>query len=92
MDWPICLYDFTIKARCPNYFVFKVYQPLTSFEISNYFDYSTGGRYEPACATIIDQHGLVIERNYHLCSVPQFENNFKAMMRSDELIKSDSVS
>lgn len=37
-EWPICLYDFTIKSKCPNFFVFKVLQPLSSFVINDYFN------------------------------------------------------
>lgn len=36
-DWPICLFDFTIKQKCPNYFAFKVQMPLNTFRRENYF-------------------------------------------------------
>lgn len=35
--WPICLFDFTVKTKCPNMFVFRVLDPLNSFVIDKYF-------------------------------------------------------
>lgn len=35
MKWPICLYDFTIRSRLSNFFVFKVAKPVRI--IQDYF-------------------------------------------------------
>lgn len=42
MHWPICLYDFTVRTRITNYFVFKVAKPVKV--ISDYF----GAEQDPA--------------------------------------------
>lgn len=82
-DWPICLYDFTIKSKCPNYFVARVQAPLTSFVIDTYFKNSTGGNYKPDTTISTDPCDLLIERNNHLCT-SQFETNFKALFTQAE--------
>ena len=28
-EWPVCLFDFSFKSNCPNFFVFRVQQDLT---------------------------------------------------------------
>lgn len=35
--WPICLFDFTIKSKCPNYFIFRVQTPLNELMQEDYF-------------------------------------------------------
>ena len=42
-DWPICLFDFTIKSKIPNIFVFRVGGQLDKYVIDNYF-YSKGNK------------------------------------------------
>jgi hypothetical protein len=46
MHWPICLYDFTVRSRITNFFVFKVTKPVKI--IHDYFgeevdDHHSGG-------------------------------------------------
>jgi hypothetical protein len=36
-EWPICLFDFTVKQKCPNMFVLRMLEPLTFFIKDNYF-------------------------------------------------------
>lgn len=36
-EWPICLYDFSFKSKCPTYFAFRVGKPLQTFVIDDYF-------------------------------------------------------
>jgi hypothetical protein len=42
-SWPICLFDFTIKQKCPTQFVFRTGHLLTSFVNPDYF-YSQGSQ------------------------------------------------
>ena len=43
MNWPICLYDFTVRSRITNFFVFRVTKPVKV--ISNYFGEETEEKY-----------------------------------------------
>ena len=38
-EWPVCLFDFTIKNQNPTYLTFKVKQNLDTFMIHDYFDF-----------------------------------------------------
>ena len=72
--WPVCLFDFTIKSRCPNYFIFRVQEPLTSFIREDYVKTAKTGIYVPKEA---DHRSLLIERTSHVCSIEHFEQNFR---------------
>lgn len=37
INWPVWLYDFTVRSRIPNFFVFKVAHPVRIY--SNYFEF-----------------------------------------------------
>ena len=69
--WPICLYDFSFRNKCPTYFCFRVQNDLTEYVRDDYFfgetqpderkvqmrnQFDTGNTSE-----------LLIERNVHLC-------------------------
>jgi hypothetical protein len=36
-EWPICLFDFTTKSKCPNYFAFRVFNSFNDFILEDYF-------------------------------------------------------
>jgi len=36
-EWPICLYDFSFRNKCPTYFAFRVGKPLVSYVVDDYF-------------------------------------------------------
>lgn len=66
--WPICLFDFTMKNKCPNYFRFRLGNLLDSYIIHDYFNHSqTGGDYK---APLLKNEAteLLIERNEHICT------------------------
>lgn len=80
--WPVCLFDFTVKSKCPNFFVFRVQPPLDSFVKQDYFyaggSPAVGGLYKPSKQPELLPQNLLIERNHHLCSAHKnFERNFK---------------
>jgi hypothetical protein len=85
-EWPICLFDFTIKSKIPNFFVYRVKRPLDSFKINDYFNGSrTGGDYRPSTKPDLNADNLLIERNHHLCHEhPMFEKNFKMRFAADD--------
>lgn len=74
-SWPICLYDFTIKQKCPTQFVFRTSHLLTSFVNPDYF-YSQGSQQETQLATT-NADIIIVERNFHLCQNLEFVKNFK---------------
>jgi hypothetical protein len=74
-DWPVCLFDFTIKSRCPNFFIFKVKSPLTQFVVADYFfGEALTGTFEPKMASL---DCLLAERSQHFCEDQQFVQYFK---------------
>jgi hypothetical protein len=42
-EWPLCLYDFSFKNKCPTYFVFQTAKPLDSYVIDDYFERGAKG-------------------------------------------------
>ena len=36
-DWPVCIYDFTIKSKNPSYLAYRVKPLLTTLCIQEYF-------------------------------------------------------
>jgi hypothetical protein len=40
--WPICLYDFTYKNKCPTYYCFRVERNLSDYIIPDYFFEASG--------------------------------------------------
>ena len=84
----ICLYDFTIKQKCPNYFSFRVQAPLTDFLLDDYF---------PLLAEIpseisplhSDFSMVLIERNRHLCS-GLFEQRFRELLTDETSLLYDN--
>ena len=38
-DWPVCLFDFSFKSNCPNFFVFRVQEDLTKKCKDDYFNF-----------------------------------------------------
>ena len=89
-EWPICLFDFSYKNKCPTYFCFRVGHDLGSYVIDDYFSinpHSVGQKlneFRKNKVTLMSMTGigvdeLVIERNFHLCKChPDFVPNFKA--------------
>lgn len=68
-SWPICLYDFSYKNKCPSYFCYRVEHNLNEYIIPNYFDRIRrhDGPTTWMAMTGIGIDELVIERNDHLC-------------------------
>lgn len=73
-EWPICLYDFSFRNKCPTYFAFRVGKPLASYVIDDYFYGSdqdnpkaVSGKTTFKAVTAADASQLLIERNKHLC-------------------------
>ena len=83
IEWPICLYDFSIKQKIPNYFTFKVQQPLTSLFMDDYFTESReGGKFDPV--EVQDSKDLLVERNHHLCTQHiHFATNFNNLLETE---------
>ena len=79
--WPICLFDFTCKNKCPNFFRFRVGAPLDSFIQDDYFNETqTGGNYTPPILEHKVQD-LLIERNEHLCTNQKLVQNYKTRFK-----------
>lgn len=36
-EWPICLFDFTVKNKNPTYIALRVQNNLTNYKIDGYF-------------------------------------------------------
>ena len=82
--WPICLYDFTSKNRCPKFVAYRVQKSLDEFIINDYFHPDKQATQpEPKRANqpdIIPYEELLINRNSHPCcnkEHPNFVQNFK---------------
>lgn len=77
-EWPVCLYDFTIKSMCPNYFVFAVQPPLHNFLMEDYYYGS------PKLILSQQKSDLLIQRGPHICQNPKFVTNFKLAFDQNE--------
>ena len=84
-EWPVCLFDFTFKSNCPNFFTFRVQADLTSFVLEeDYFNVTfTAPEMKPSGPAQFlnaldkggkgDSSGLLVQRHPHLC---KFNNVF----------------
>ena len=64
-EWPVCLFDFTLKSRCPNFYVFKISYQMTEFIIDDYFYgnsnfQAVSGKYNPLFQDL-DHKNFLIE-------------------------------
>lgn len=79
-EWPICLFDFTFKNKCPTYFCFRVKKPLSDYVVEDYFfaaPLKPGKVLFRPCSEEDSSDELLIERNAHLCTCKEFTSNFK---------------
>jgi len=87
--WPVCLFDFTFKAKNPTYLCLRVSNTLDSYIREGYF-YGVNSQlqqaedlYQPGLIIDVDSNTtdeMLIERNQHLCQCkefPYFVHNFK---------------
>lgn len=81
--WPVCLFDFTLKQKMPNFFVFKVQPRLDSLIRENHFDKDAKCEvidYKPGTELETNPDKLLLERNGHLCNrTENFCKNFKSL-------------
>ncbi len=79
-EWPVCLFDFTFKSNCPNFFTFRVQKPLTSFVEDGYFNFTTptSDMFPSGPVKFLnaldqdDSSGLLVQRHPHLCKFNKF--------------------
>ena len=80
-EWPVCLFDFTFKSNCPNFFTFRVQADLTTFVLKDdYFNFtSTYTEMKPSgpaqflnALDNVDSSGLLVQRHPHLCKFNDF--------------------
>ena len=69
--WPICLYDFTFKNRCPTFVTYRFEKPLDEYIIDDYFDPEREHQWPKLKkldqTNIIPYEELLINRNTHPC-------------------------
>ena len=81
--WPICLYDFTFKNRCPKFVAYRFAKNLDEFIIDDYFHPDMQQKpvqKNPEQPNIIPYEELLINRNNHPCCNKEHKNfvlNFK---------------
>ena len=79
-EWPVCLFDFTFKSNCPNFFIFRVQDELTTFVKDGYFNFTTSSPKMTPSGPVkflnaLDHKSssdLLVQRHPHLCKFNQF--------------------